>query len=149
MIVASARPTYVIADSRAAACSVDQVVRVLRDPSTWPEWQTEIIETTGPAPLEQGDEVEGRAKLLGFEVDGRSKSISAGVRTFEEDVIVGVRMRVMYEVTETATGVTVTRRLTAYLPRGFSGRALSFFLKRRLKAMQRGVLDALVAQAEA
>lgn len=123
-------------------------MRVLRDPATWPEWQSEIIETTGPSPLKQGDEVEGRAKLLGFEVDGRSRTVEAGATTFQEDVIVGVRMQVTYEVTEAPTGVTVTRRLTASLPGGLSGRLLSFFLKRRLKAMQRGVLEALVAQAE-
>ncbi len=146
--MAAVRPTYEISDSRSAACSVDQVGRVLRHPATWPEWQSEIIETTGPEPLEQGDEVEGRAKLLGFEVDGRSKTVEAGARSFQEDVIVGVRMRVTYEVAEAPTGVTVTRRLTAFLPGGLSGRVLSFFLKRRLKAMQRGVLEALVAQAE-
>jgi hypothetical protein len=57
-------------------------------------------------------------------------------------------MRIEYTVDETASGVVVTRRLVASLPGGVSGRVLSFFLKRRLKAMQKGVLDALVAQAE-
>jgi len=123
-------------------------MKVLTDPGTWPEWQSEILETDGPTPLSQGDEVEGRATLLGFTVDGRSSTIDVTASRFAEDVIVGVRMRVEYEVQENGGRTTVTRRLTASLPGGFSGRALSFLLKRRLKAMQRGVLEALVAQAE-
>ena len=140
--------TYEISDTRGAACPPERIVSVLRDPSTWPEWQSEIVTTDGPARLESGDEVEGRAKLLGFEVDGRSHTVDASATSFIEDVVVGVRMRVEYEVTPGPQGATVTRRLTTFLPGGFSGRVLSFFLKRRLKAMQRGVLEALIAQAE-
>ena len=92
--------------------------------------------------------MEGRATLLGFAVDGRSSTVAATGSRFVEDVIVGVRMRVEYEVHESGGSTRVTRRLTASLPGGFSGRALSFLLKRRLKAMQRGVLESLVAQAE-
>ena len=123
-------------------------MKILRDPETWPEWQSEIIETVAPSPLKEGDEVEGRAKLLGFIVSGRSSTVTADSTNFVEDVIVGVRMQVHYEVRETQEGTVVSRRLTASLPDGFSGRMLSFFLKRRLKAMQKGLLDALVAQAE-
>ncbi len=123
-------------------------MKIITDPSTWPAWQSEILETAGPVPLAEGDEVEGRATLLGFVVDGRSATTAASTSSFAEDVIVGVRMRVRYEVRETSAGTVVTRRLSATLPGGLSGRALSFFLKRRLKAMQKGVLDALVVQAE-
>jgi hypothetical protein len=123
-------------------------MKVLTDPETWPEWQTEILATSGPVPLERGDEVEGRAKLLGFHVDGRSRTIGADGTSFVEDVIVGVRMQVSYDVVETNDGTRVTRRLTASLPGGLSGRVLSFFLKRRLKAMQKGVLEELVRHAE-
>ena len=123
-------------------------MKVLKDPSTWPLWQSEIIETQGPSPLSPGDEVQGRATLLGFIVEGRSSTMDVTATRFVEDVVVGVRMRVEYEVTEQGGETIVTRRLKTSLPGGFSGRALSFFLKRRLKAMQRGVLEALVAQAE-
>ena len=121
---------------------------ILSDPQTWPGWQTEIIETDGPSPLVQGDVVEGRAQLLGFVVNGRSSTLVATESSFAEDVIVGVHMRVEYEVTPGPGGSIVKRRLTTTLPAGFSGRVLSFFLKRRLKAMQKGLLDQLVAQAE-
>ena len=121
---------------------------VLTDPSSWPTWQTEIVETQGPQPLKEGDAVEGRAKLLGFVVDGRSSTLAADGAKFVEDVIVGVHMRVEYEVRERPGGAYVSRTLTASLPDGLSGRVLSFFLKRRLKAMQKGLLEALVAQAE-
>ena len=124
-------------------------MKVISDPSTWPEWQSEILETDGSAPLNEGDHVEGRAKLLGFVVSGRSSTITATSSSFVEDVIVGVHMRVEYEISETSGGTIVTRRLTASLPGGVSGRMLSFFLKRRLKAMHKGLLDALVVQAEA
>lgn len=123
-------------------------MKIITDPATWPRWQSEILETTGPSPLFEGDQVEGRATLLGFAVDGRSSTMTATGTTFVEDVIVGVRMRVEYEVQESGGSTRVTRRLTASLPGGFSGRALSFLLKRRLKGMQKGVLEALVAQAE-
>lgn len=124
-------------------------MKVISDPTTWPTWQSEIIETDGGVPLQEGDQVEGRAKLLGFVVSGRSSTITATSASFVEDVIVGVHMRIEYEIRETASGTIVTRRLTANLPGGVSGRLLSFFLKRRLKAMQEGLLDALVFQAEA
>ena len=140
--------TYEIQDSRSASCSAAAVMKIIGDPRTWPQWQSEIISTEGPVPLSQGDKVEGRATLLGFTVDGRSSTVTATGSLFVEDVIVGVRMRVEYELREGAGKTTITRRLTASLPGGFSGRALSFLLKRRLKAMQRGVLEALVAQAE-
>ena len=146
--MAPAERTYKISDARRAACSADAVMKVLTDPGTWPRWQSEIIETSGPNPLEEGDEVGGRAELLGFHVGGRSKTIRADGVSFVEDVIVGVRMVVEYEVVEGAEGTTVTRHLTAFLPGGISGRILSFLLKRRLKAMQKGVLEALVAHAE-
>ena len=123
-------------------------MKVIGDPMTWPAWQSEIVETIGDAPLGEGDRVEGRAKMLGFEVSGLSTTVTATARTFVEDVIVGVHMRIEYAIDETASGTMVTRRLIATLPSGISGRVLSFFLKRRLKAMQEGVLDALVAQAE-
>ena len=140
--------SYVITDSRAASCPPTSLMRVLTDPSTWPEWQSEIVETDGPQPLKEGDAVEGRAELLGFVVNGRSSTVTATGSTFVEDVIVGVHMRVEYEVRERGGGSVVTRRLTASLPGGVFGRVLSFFLKRRLKAMQKGLLEALVAQAE-
>ncbi len=143
-----AERTYRISNSRPAACSADAVMKVLTDPSTWPQWQSEILVTRGPAPLAEGDEVEGRARLLGFHVDGRSRTVRATPTSFAEDVVVGVRMRVEYEVLERPDGTTVTRVLTASLPGGLAGRVLSFLLKRRLKAMEKGVLNALVAQAE-
>lgn len=123
-------------------------MKVIGDPRTWPAWQSEIVETIGDASLSEGDRVVGRAKMLGFEVNGLSTTVTATPTVFVEDVIVGVHMRIEYTIDEESSGTVVTRRLVATLPSGISGRVLSFFLKRRLKAMQEGVLDALVAQAE-
>ncbi|MGH2806541.1 MAG: SRPBCC family protein [Actinomycetota bacterium] len=138
---------FEISHSRDADCSPDLLIKRILDPATWPEWQPEILSTEASGPLAQGSTVNGRARLLGFVVDGRSTTAATGDHYHEEDVIVGVRMRVHYEVEETPRGARVTRRLTAYLPGGFSGRVLSFFLKRRLRSMQVGVLESLVDQA--
>ena len=135
--------------TRRARCSPEKVLAQLRDPGSWSLWQPEIIAAHGPSPLSEGDTAEGRAHLLGFVVEGRSWTVSSDDDTFEEDVVVGVRMKIRYELKEVPDGVLVTRRVTTSLPRGFSGRILSFFLKRRLSKMQRDVLDELVVQSEA
>ncbi len=147
----TARPSpthFEIEDSRTANCHPTAILDRVLDPSTWPQWQPEIISTTSSRRIVTGDSVEGRARLLGFVVDGRSSAITVSDDVFEEDVIVGVRMRVRYHVEPSGEGTTVTRHLSAVLPGGFSGRILSFFLKRRLQRMQQGVLESLVAQAE-
>jgi hypothetical protein len=138
---------FEISHSRTAECSPDLLIKRILDPATWPDWQPEIISTDASGPLDEGATVDGRARLLGFVVDGRSITIAADDRSYEEDVIVGVRMKVRYDVEEVPEGSRVTRHLTAYLPSGFSGRVLSFFLKRRLRSMQVGVLESLVDQA--
>lgn len=142
------RGTMHIEVSRVARCEPRAVMDLVLDPKTWPAWQPEIVSTDGPSPLAQGDDVHGRAAMLGFEVEGHSKSIGAAGDSYEEDVIVGVRMRVRYEVTRQDGNTIVTRKLSARLPRGFAGRVLSFFLRRRLTRMQNGVVEELVRQAE-
>lgn len=135
--------------SHVARCEPDAVLELVRDPKTWPRWQPEIVSTDGPVPLEEGDDVYGHAEMLGFRVEGHSKTVAASADAYEEDVIVGVRMRIVYEVARDASGNTVvTRRLSALMPGGVAGRVLSFFLKRRLTRMQNGVVEALVRQAE-
>ena len=135
--------------SRPVRCDPDAVMDLVRDPKTWPRWQPEIVSTEGPAPLQEGDDVYGHAEMLGFRVEGHSKSVAVAGGAYEEDVIVGVRMRIVYEVTADGSGTTVvTRRLSALLPGGFAGRVLSFFLRRRLTRMQNGVVEELVRQAE-
>lgn len=119
------------------------------DPQTWPSWQPEILSTEGPERLEAGDDVYGHAEMLGFRVAGHSKSLRAAEDAYDEDVVVGVRMRVTYRATPDADGNTVvTRTLAAELPGGVAGRILSFFLERRLTRMQDGVVEELVRQAE-
>jgi hypothetical protein len=135
--------------SRGARCEPEAVMALVRDPKTWPRWQPEIVSTEGPAPLEEDDDVYGHASMLGFRVEGHSKSVTVGTETYEEDVVVGVRMRIVYEVARDDAGSTVvTRRLSAEMPGGMAGRVLSFFLRRRLTRMQNGVVDELVRQAE-
>jgi hypothetical protein len=126
----------------------DVVNRLLLDPSTWSRWQPEISEASGPNPMEAGDVARGRAKMLGFAVQGHSEALRVADGVFEEDVIVGVRMVIKYEVRPSHSGARVTHELTAMLPGGVSGRVLSFFLRPRLRALQRGALRRLALQAD-
>jgi hypothetical protein len=117
-------------------------------PATWPKWQSEILTTTGNERLSTGDVVSGQARLLGFEVDGSSTAIEIEDSSYEQDVIVGVKMRVRYEISPSSNGAVVKHRLASDLPAGVSGRVLSFFMTRRLKKMQRDLLEGLAAQTE-
>jgi Polyketide cyclase / dehydrase and lipid transport len=125
----------------------EEVRRLLVDPATWPRWQPEIIDASGPAPMRTGDVARGEATMLGFAVHGHTEALEVTDEVFEEDVIVGVRMLIRYEVTVGEAGTRVTHRLTAQLPGGLSGRVLSFFLRPRLRALQRGVLERIARQA--
>ena len=120
----------------------------LRDASKWPSWQPEIVATEGPSRVAPGDVVKGRARMLGFDVDGRSDAIEVGEGVFEEDVVVGVAMRVRYEVRPDPAGCVVIHRLESRLPSGVSGRLLAFFLRYRLRKMQKKAIERLVTQSE-
>lgn len=135
---------FVIEDSRHAAAPPGVVLGRVLAPATWPEWQSEILSAEGPEKLAPGDVVRGRAKLLGFEVEGHSTSIEVTDDAYVEDVIVGVRMRIRYSIQKEGDGSRVTHRMESDLPRGVSGRVLSFLLKRRLRRMQAYLLDELV-----
>ena len=122
---------------------------LILDATSWPRWQPEIVSTEGPRRVSPGDVVRGHARMLGFHVEGHSTAADVARDGFEEDVIVGVRMRVRYQVTPDGDGARVTHRLTSELPRGIFGRILSFSLRWRLRAMQRAALRELVTQSEA
>lgn len=115
----------------------------IRRPSTWPEWQSEILTTEGPEEVRAGDHVTGDASMLGFAVGGRADILTAGDSGLEQDVIVGVRMKVRYDLEPAPGGWNVTHTIVVDLPAGLSGRVLSFFLKRRLRAMQAKLIEKL------
>ena len=118
----------------------------IRRPATWPEWQSEIVTTRGPRVLAEGDHVTGDARMLGFAVGGRADVTSVGNASLEQDVLVGIRMRVGYTIVPEGEAWRLTHRLAVDLPMGVSGRVLSFFLKRRLRRMQTELLAALAAR---
>lgn len=121
----------------------------LLDATTWPAWQPEIVATKGPTLVAEGDIVSGHARMLGFHVEGRSIAQEVGAGVFEEEVVVGVAMRVRYEVRPEPEGCRVTHRLESQLPSGLTGRLLSLFLRGRLRRMQKSAVERLVAQSEA
>ncbi|MEA2446442.1 MAG: hypothetical protein QOK47_79 [Actinomycetota bacterium] len=86
--------------------------------------------------------------MLGFTVQGTSTTMAVDDDEFVEDVVVGVRMHILYRVEKSDNGSRVTRRLEAEMPTGLAGRVLSWFLRGRLRRMQERVLDALTDQAD-
>ena len=123
---------------------------LLLDPSTWSRWQPEVLSAEGAGRLSKGDQVRGRARLLGLEnVQGRSLAVEVGEGCFEEDTVVGLGMRVRYEVKPGPTGCVVTHRLESDLLSGLAGRVLSMLLRVRLRKMQRDTLEQLVSHSEA
>ncbi len=136
------------ASSAFISASPDRVRERIADAETWPQWQSEILATDSPRWAEAHEVVHGRARLLGFDVHGRSLTTRAEPSRFEQDVVVGVRMRVRYSIEGRPDGCLVTHRLEVDLPGGLSGRALSALLSRRLRKMQGDVLKRLKAQLE-
>jgi hypothetical protein len=135
--------------SKRTSAPLDALMQRIVRPATWPQWQAEIVAMEGPEVVTTGDIVHGTAKLLGFHVVGNSVLVSVEEGSLTEDVLVGVRMKIHYEVSDEGSERVVTRRIDATLPEGLAGRVLSFFLKRRLVRMQERLLDDLVGQAEA
>lgn len=124
-------------------------MRRVLGPKTWPDWQAEIKTVEGPERIEDGDQVSGDAQLVGFRVQGRSDAHVVDDGLFIEDVIVGVRMVITYELEPTDRGTRVKRTLEADLPGGFVGGLLSIVLRAKLRRMQKELLRKLAAQAEA
>ena len=144
------RPTKIFETQASAhVASPHEALEKIRRPSTWPDWQSEILATEGPDEVRVGDHVTGDASMLGFAVGGRADIIAVGDGGLEQDVIVGIRMKVRYDVAPAPGGWTVTHTIVVDLPAGLSGRVLSFFLKRRLRRMQSQLIEKLAAGAEA
>jgi hypothetical protein len=71
---------------------------ILVHPSSWPRWQPDEIHSTDHnGSMVPGDVAREEAQVLGFEVHGHSTATDVGPRVFEEDVVVGVRMRIRYD----------------------------------------------------
>lgn len=125
-----------------------EVIALILDPSTWPEWQSEIRSSKGPAPLTPNDVVDGRARMLGFDVDGQSVTTQVTEDSYKQSVVVGVGMQITYTLESTPEGTRIEHSLSSHLPAGLMGRVLSFFLARRLRKMQKRLLQALKLRAE-
>lgn len=140
------KPRYVIARSRLIPMDAHALIERLVTPESWPQWQPEIVSVRGPRRLRGGDVVVGEARMLGFDVGGRAEILAVEPSAVEHEVVVGIRMRVRYDVTPAEEGAVLHHRLAADLPGGFWGRILSALLRRRLRWMQRMVLDNLASQ---
>jgi hypothetical protein len=121
----------------------DKLMEQILRPSLWPAWQPEILSAEGPESLSPGDVVDGRAQMIGFRVTGRSVITAADADSLDQDVVVGVRMRIRYQVRSVPGGSVLEHRLVADLPRGASGWVLSLFMRPRLRRMQRMMLENL------
>jgi Polyketide cyclase / dehydrase and lipid transport len=141
--------TFELSGSRLASCEPEKVLGLVADATKWPAWQPEITSIAGPESMVAGDVARGKARMLGFHVDGHATAVDVDRAYFVQDVIVGVRMEIRYEVKPIEGGTMITHTLSAHLPRGFSGRVLALFLRRRLRWLQRTALENLVRQSEA
>ena len=139
---------YVIEDEITVGVSSEAVMTQILDPTTWPRWQSEIHSISGPPSIQKGDEIRGDARLVGFDVEGVSHALEAGESRFVEEVWVGVRMQVEYQISESDGRTVIRRRLEADLPGGVLGRLLTVVLKRKLRTMQKDVLASLAQASE-
>jgi hypothetical protein len=142
------RSSFEVGAERVAQCKPEEIIRHLLDASRWPDWQPEIVTTVGPERVSAGDVVRGHADLLGFGVAGHSLIEEVGTQRLIEDVHVGVRMRVIYEVEPRGNACLVRARIVTESPTGLSGRILGLLLRRRLRRMQITALDKLAGLAE-
>jgi Polyketide cyclase / dehydrase and lipid transport len=136
-------PDYTISSRRRLEMSAGELRHLITHPETWPEWQTEIESAEGPEELTEGATVEGDARMLGFRVKGHADMDRVEETTISHQVIVGVKMQVRYDLEPDGDGVVVTHTLTADMPEGLAGKVLSILLRRRLRTMQRKLLDNL------
>jgi Polyketide cyclase / dehydrase and lipid transport len=134
---------WAIAKSRFIPTHAPALIERLITPASWPQWQPEIVSVDGPRRLCSGDVVLGEARMLGFDVDGRAQIRALEPNAVEHEVVVGIHMRVRYEVAPAEGGTVLHHHLIADLPGGVCGRILSVFLRRRLKWMQQVALDNL------
>ncbi|CAN5525380.1 hypothetical protein BH20ACT23_BH20ACT23_13850 [soil metagenome] len=141
--------TFEVGAERVAKCRPEVVIRHLLDATRWPEWQPEIVATVGPERVQVGDVVRGHADLLGFGVAGQAAIREVPPDGLVEDVLVGVRMRVSYQVEQRRDECLVRATIVTEAPTGISGRVLGFLLRRRLRRMQSTALDRLTRLAEA
>ena len=141
--------TFELSGSRLASCEPERILGLVADATKWPSWQPEITSIEGPTSMASGDVARGKARMLGFHVDGHATAVDVGGTYFEQDVIVGVRMGIRYEVKPIEGGTMITHTLSAQMPRGISGMVLALFLRRRLRWLQRTALENLVLQSEA
>lgn len=141
------RKRFTIEDAIDSGAPPEAVMDMVRDPRTWPRWQSEIETTSGPTPVQAGDDVTGYARMAGFLVEGRSATLEASDTHLIEHAIVGVGMRITYRVERTASGSRIIRTLDSMLPGGVLGTPIAWMLRWRLKKMQKDLLAALSDQA--
>lgn len=135
-----------IESSATAPCTPEAVGDRLLRPETWPDWQSEIVSVDRSGRLEPRDVVQGRARMLGFDVTGQAVMTETSEARVSQDVVVGVGMHIDYRIERTTEGVRITHTLTSGLPKGPAGHVLAWFLRWRLRRMQRDLLRALVDQ---
>jgi hypothetical protein len=140
---------FEIERSQSARCDPARVMARLRDSGSWPAWRPEIQSVKAPAELSAGDTIEGDARMLGVHVVGRASVPELEDHRLLEDVVVGVRVQMAYEIHAVENGAMITSTLRAQLPGGPVGTFLSLVLRWRLRRMQRLALDRLVSQSEA
>src|SRR3712207_4805235 len=97
-------PTWSTSSTRVIESETAEVAAMIRDALAWPEWPPESTRSAVPREFDAGDVVQGDAEMLGVKVAGRADITGACRVAMEQDVIVGIRMKVRYEFTEVPGG---------------------------------------------
>src|SRR5687767_4598966 len=140
------RREFSLKASRGSSAPPNAIMARLARPATWPDWVPEITSTESEPVVGAGDDVEGLAEMLGFRVNGRARVTEVTGTRFVQDVVIGVRIVASYEVEASGQGSIIHHELLVSAPRGPAGRILTFFLRGRLRAMQKRLLHNLSSQ---
>lgn len=132
------------------AATPAEVFAVVRDGQNRPGWMPELEVTDAPArPLAAGDRVRGRSVAFGHRVPGLSDVLAVeDGRVLEEDVIVGVRLRITWSFTSAGGATRCTQAIDVAGPTGPLGPVLRWVLSVRVRLLQRRTLARLRKQVE-
>lgn len=132
--------------SAVVAAGADAVYDVLADVARRPQWLHELRRVEAPdEPLRVGTRFTGCSALLLHELFGESEVVRVERgRALAERIVVGARFTSEWELSAVDGGTVVRHCLVVELPGGPLRRLERWVLRRRLTALQRSSLAALV-----
>lgn len=140
------RKTLTLVADRFIAARGCDVMQLVADPWTWAQWVPEIVTIEAVDQGPGGNDIIGRAQMLGFDVDGRARILHSDPRALTSEVIVGVRITAHYRLEDAPGGCRVIHRFEIAAPGGLLGTVLATTLRLRLRKTQQSLLGNLAHQ---